>query len=288
MRFWNVVKEVTTQAIREEAKRSFLLGITGEAEAVTRLRETFLGPDPTPEQIDVARSFLLEAPQPVSPDDLRELSRCQLVLLADDGVTPADVRPVETLAVPDPETAIERLLDQRPDWSLSLARHFPGFRNEVSQRLIFNVSRVNAEVAIVSSLPQSLPVLAPLFPAVATTDILILTKNQIMMLMRLAAAHGLEPVVTKRLKELVPIVGGAFGWRAIARQLVGLVPGGAGVVVKGTVAFTGTYAVGQAVLYYYQTRRMPTRAELKQLYVEAASVARGVVAEAVQRLKRSK
>jgi hypothetical protein len=60
------------------------------------------------------------------------------------------------------------------------------------------------------------------------------------------------------------------------------------VVVKGTIAFTGTYAAGQAALLYYQQRRVPTRAELRQLYAEAASVARGVVSDAVHRLRRGK
>jgi uncharacterized protein (DUF697 family) len=288
MRFWNVVKEVTTQAIREEARRSFLMGITGEPAAIDAVRLAFMGPDPTPEQIEVASSFLMVAPQPISAEDLRELSRCHLVLLADNTVSPADVRPAPTLPVTNPLVAVERLLDRRPDWSLSLARHFPGFRQQVSDRIIANVSRVNAEVAIVSALPTSIPVLAPLFPAVATTDTLILTKNQIMMLMRLAAAHGLEPAVTQRLKELMPVVGGAFGWRTVARQLVGLVPGGAGVVVKGTIAFTGTYVTGRAALLYYQHRRVPTRAELKQLYAEASSVAKGVVSDTVHRLRREK
>jgi uncharacterized protein (DUF697 family) len=288
MRFWNVVKEVTTQAIRDESRRSFLLGITGEAADVAAIRKVFLGPEPSPEQVDVARSFLVEAPEPVSADTLRELSRCNLVLLADGRVAPADVRPAETLAIGSPEGAIEWLLDRRPDWSLSLARHLPGFRPEVSQRIIFNVSRVNAEVAIVSSLPQSIPILAPLFPAVATTDILILTKNQVMMLMRLAAAHGLEPVWTQRMKELLPVVGGGFGWRAVARELVGLVPAGAGVIAKGTIAFVGTYVTGRAGLMYYQLRRAPTPAELRRLYEEAAAAAKGVVTEALQRLRRGK
>jgi uncharacterized protein (DUF697 family) len=288
MRFWNVVKEVTTQAIRDESRRPFLMGIAGEAASVAALRQTFLGPDPSPEQVDVARSFLMEAPQPISPDTFRDLSRCQLVLLADDSVAPADVRPADTLVIGSAESAIEQVLNRRPDWSLSLSRHLPGFRPEVSHRVIFNVSRVNAEIAIVSSLPQSIPVLAPLFPAVATTDILILTKNQVMMLMRLAAAHGLEPVWTARMKELLPVVGGGFGWRAIARELVGLVPAGAGVIAKGTIAFTGTYVTGRTAQMYYQLRRAPTPAELRRLYEEAAATAKGVVTEALQRLRRSK
>jgi uncharacterized protein (DUF697 family) len=288
MAFWNIVKEVTTKAIREESQRSFLVGIAGAPEAVAAVREAMLGPNATPEQRDVARSFLLEAPTPFTPEVRTELARCSIVLLADDEVAPADLRPVETLAVTEADTVIDRLLDRRPEWGLSLARHLPGFRDEVCRRVIFQVSRVNAEVAVVSSLPHSLPILAPLFPAVASTDILILTKNQIMMLMRLAAAHGLEPVLMARMKELMPVVGGAFGWRAVARELVGLVPGGAGVLIKGTIAFAGTYATGHAARTYYQLRRAPTPAEMRRLYEEAAAAAKGVVTEAIQRLRRGK
>jgi uncharacterized protein (DUF697 family) len=288
MAFWNIVKEVTTKALKEESQRSFLLGIAGAPEAVAAIREAMLGPDVTPEQRDVARSFLLEAPTPFPPEVWSELVRCSLILLVDDQVAPADLRPVETLAVNGGDTVVERVLDRRPEWGLSLARHLPGFRDQVCRRIIFQVSRVNAEVAILSSLPQSLPILAPLFPAVASTDILILTKNQIMMLMRLAAANGLEPVLMARMRELMPVVGGAFGWRAMAREIVGLVPGGAGVVVKGSIAFAGTYATGHAARIFYQLRRAPTPAEMRRLYEEAAATAKGVVTEAIQRLRRGK
>jgi len=44
--------------------------------------------------------------------------------------------------------------------------------------------------------------------------------------------------------EIASIVTGAFGWRALARELVGKVPFGVGLIPKGAIAFAGTYVAG--------------------------------------------
>ena len=46
---------------------------------------------------------------------------------------------------------------------------------------------------------------------------------------------------------VVSIVGGAFGWRALARELAGKIPLGEGLIPKGAIAFAGTYVVGKGL-----------------------------------------
>ncbi|MEO7720248.1 MAG: hypothetical protein ABIY70_28995, partial [Capsulimonas sp.] len=70
-------------------------------------------------------------------------------------------------------------------------------------------------------------------------------------------------------RELLPVFGSAFGWRAVARELVGLVPGGVGVVVKGAIAYAGTYTVGKTASIYFSTGQKLTAARMKQLYQDA-------------------
>ncbi len=54
-----------------------------------------------------------------------------------------------------------------------------------------------------------------------------------------------------------------------ARELIGLVPGGIGLLVKGSVAYAGTYTVGKAAAIYYSTGQTLTGERLKQLYRDA-------------------
>ena len=46
---------------------------------------------------------------------------------------------------------------------------------------------------------------------------------------------------------MLTIVGGAFGWRALARELAGKIPLGEGLIPKGAIAFAGTYVVGKGL-----------------------------------------
>ena len=43
-------------------------------------------------------------------------------------------------------------------------------------------------------------------------------------LFRLALAYGALPEFQSRIREVIPVVGGAFLWRQAARSLVGLIP----------------------------------------------------------------
>jgi uncharacterized protein (DUF697 family) len=55
-----------------------------------------------------------------------------------------------------------------------------------------------------------------------------------------------------RWPEVLATIGAGLGFRAVARQLLGVIPV-AGWLVKGTVAYTGTRAVGEAAHRYFHT-----------------------------------
>ena len=80
-------------------------------------------------------------------------------------------------------------------------------------------------------------------------DFPVLTLNQLRLVLRLASAHGVE-IDQSRLPELLGTVAAGFGFRAAARQLLGIVPV-AGWVVKGGIAYTGTRAIGEAARRYF-------------------------------------
>ena len=67
--------------------------------------------------------------------------------------------------------------------------------------------------------------------------------------LRIAAAYG-EEIDAERLPEILGVVGTALGFRALARQAVGVIPI-AGWAVKGGIAYAATRAVGEAAAAYF-------------------------------------
>ncbi len=165
------------------------------------------------------------------------------------------------------------LLEQLPDAALALARCFPSLRPLVSRDVIVRTSRVNAEFALLSSLPANIPIVGGAVGASA--DFLVLTKNQVLMLLRLAAIHGRPPRFDlNTVLELLPVVGAAFAWRTIARTLLEFVPSPIGAIPKTGVAFGGTYIVGKLAEYYFTTGLKPPAGAARRFADEAAELVR--------------
>ncbi len=257
LKFWKSVRSLSTSAIAEEAARPFALALVGGEDACralsTRLsHENASGPDGPHSHADVGgfvRDCRAEA----------EVVPGSLVLHAD------------TLAGDEPAlaSALAGLAVAHPDLRLALACHIPAFRPAVAAQLVGEASWENAKMAVVTALPGIIPFGDVLLPATALGDMIILTQNQAQLLLRIAAAYGLPPDIRERTRELLPVVGSAFGWRAVARELIGLVPGGIGVVVKGSVAYAGTYTVGKAAAIYYSTGQTLSGPRLQKLYKDA-------------------
>jgi uncharacterized protein (DUF697 family) len=145
-------------------------------------------------------------------------------------VPPGSGFPLEQIA-----DALARRLD---DAGLALASRVPALRGAVSRRLIARISRQNGLIG------------AAVFVPVA--DFPALTLNQLRLVLGLASAYGL-PLDRERLPEILGVLGGGFGLRALARQLLGAVPV-AGWAVKGGVAYAGTRAIGEAALRVLEAR----------------------------------
>jgi uncharacterized protein (DUF697 family) len=120
----------------------------------------------------------------------------------------------------------------------SLASRLPALRPAVCARLIESFSRRNGLIAAAVFVPG--------------VDLPLLTLNQIRLVLRLALAHG-RVLDQTRAPELLGVVGAGFGLRSVARELLDLVPVG-GWAVKGSVAYAGTKAMGEAAVRYFESR----------------------------------
>jgi uncharacterized protein (DUF697 family) len=136
--------------------------------------------------------------------------------------------PVEEIA-----TAVARRV---ADKGAGLAAHVPVLRKPICDELIRIMSRKNGLVGAAVFIPGA--------------DLPVLTLNQLRLVMRLAAAHGVE-VDAQRVPEIVAVLGNAFVMRSLARTALGFVPVG-GWLVKGGVAFAGTRAIGEAAVQYFE------------------------------------
>ena len=177
---------------------------------------------------------------------------------------------------------VPRVLEALPEQHLSLARHYPIFRIAVARALINDTSFANASYALGTGLAEVIPALDIPFNI---ADVIVLTKNQALMVYKLGLALGLSPRWQDHVTELGGVVGASFVWRQVARQLVGLIPVW-GIVPKVAVAYAGTYAVGHAIIYWYQTGHKISGAGMRQLYVDALAYGRQVAQSLLQRAPR--
>jgi hypothetical protein len=171
----------------------------------------------------------------------------------------------------DPRAMVEAIVRENDSITLALARQFPAFRKTVVDRLIQEVARENAMFAVATALPNILPSIIEIPWAVGefASDTAFLTVNQARLAFLIAAACGGEVGLMQQKAEILSIAGGAFGWRALARELVGKIPLGGGLIPKGAIAYAGTVLVGKSLAYYHHTRKHYTPVERETVYREA-------------------
>jgi hypothetical protein len=171
----------------------------------------------------------------------------------------------------DPERVVREVLHEREDLALPLARLLPPFRKPVTQRIVRDVARENAGFSLLTALPDILPSALSL-PWVAgefASDTTVLTVNQVRMAFLLAAASDRKVGYIEQKAQIASIIASAFGWRALARQLMAKIPLGGGLIPKAAVAYAGTYVVGIGLERFYGRGYGLTRAERKLAYRKA-------------------
>lgn len=183
--------------------------------------------------------------------------------------------------LPDqPERLIEEILARREELGLPLARLFLAFRQPVAARVIATIAKENAVIAVATALPNIAPGLLWMPWAITelTSDTALLTVNQIRMLFLLGAASDREIGYRHQRAEIASIIAGAFGWRALARELAGKIPFGAGLIPKAAIAYAGTFVVGSSIERLYRLGYGYTRQERREAFQEAYERGKAIAA----------
>ncbi len=184
----------------------------------------------------------------------------------------------------EPERLVDEILARREELGLPLARLFLPFRGPVTARIVATISKENAVIAVATALPNIAPGLLWLPWAITelTSDTALLTVNQIRMLFLLGAASDREIGYRQQRVEIASIIAGAFGWRALARELAGKIPLGAGLIPKAAIAYAGTYVVGSSIERLYRVGYGYTRQERREAFREAYERGKAIAARLVE------
>jgi uncharacterized protein (DUF697 family) len=152
---------------------------------------------------------------------------------------------VPSLDAPALATVGKALLSAMPpELRLGLGRQFPALRALLFVNLIDETARANAGYAFASGIAEIIPVVNI---AMNIGDVVILTKNQLVMSYKIALVAGKSGTPRHLIGEILGVLGGGLLFRQVARQLVGLIPV-VGVAPKVAVAYGGTWAIGRAVV----------------------------------------
>jgi uncharacterized protein (DUF697 family) len=143
------------------------------------------------------------------------------------------VPPGKPIAVHKVAELVASLTDEN---GYGLAARLPVLREEVVKAIVRRFSRQNGILGVAIFIPGA--------------DFPVLTLNQLRMVFRIAAAHG-EKIDRERVPEILAVVGTGLGFRTLARETLGFVPG-VGWAVKGGFAYLGTKALGKAATAYFE------------------------------------
>jgi uncharacterized protein (DUF697 family) len=136
----------------------------------------------------------------------------------------------------DKPTLEHNVIGAAGDGAAALAASLPSVRRTYCDHVVITNAAQNGVIGVVVIIPGA--------------DMPAMTANQIRMVLKIAHAYG-EELGLDRALEILSIVGTGFVLRTLARQALDFVPG-FGWAVKGAVGFSGTVALGQAAIAYFE------------------------------------
>lgn len=291
----DVLREVSLDELREQAELAPRLLVVGPSpDAAGRLAEAVVGPDGQFAAVVRTVDDSLDAP-----------GRIDAAIVWDPGRRGAGSRVAEAVRFespappivrfegvgPDDRDAIDHLrmeiLKRNPDRAPAFGRALPAFRPVAAKQIIDETAMANAQFSLVSNIPTLIPVIGNI--AAAGADFIVLTKNQVMMLYKLAAAFNRDLHDQRGiLQEVLPVVGAGLVWRTVARQATTWLPFAAGTIPKLVIAYVGTMAVGRGAEFYYRTGMKPSRSQMEQFVQQATQMLRRLDLPVVRNLVKER
>lgn len=266
-----IVREVSFDSLREEALNAPRLLVLGpDTQVAKAIGLALAGPEGeeavTVRDVDghIGDADRYDVVVVFDPERTGAAARTEDHLRLDGVQTPvvrfSGLGPTDTAAIDQLRAAI---LKRVPDRATAFGRALPPFRPAAVKQVIDETSVANAQFALVSNIPQLIPIVGNF--ASAGADLIVLTKNQVMLVFKLAAINGKDLHDQVRLlQEVAPAIGAGFLWRTFAREATNFLPFAAGTIPKVGISYVGTMVVGLSADFYYRTNKKPTRVQLDQ------------------------
>jgi uncharacterized protein (DUF697 family) len=168
---------------------------------------------------------------------------------------------------------------------IAVGRRLPPLREAVAAKLTRDAANNALKVSIASAVVDHIPVVGIVLGAFASAgDMVAITGIQLMLLLHVEAAYGKDPDL-QRVWQILPVIGGGFGWRALARELSGFVPV-AGIPIKGAIAYAGTIVVGESVTFFLEHGHHMNKAEAAQIFERTKADAMQFARDTIARFKK--
>lgn len=262
------IRSVNPEEVRGMADRAVHIGLMASSE--TRLNEMWfwLAPVAISEAKRLTLAAMVHPLGPELPGMPAPPARLDLEIW--EGGMPGKPDHAFTYYPNNPQQTVDEILEKHDELGLALSRHFLPFRKTVSEKIISSICNENVMFSITTSLPNIMPSMLSLPFAVGefASDTAFLTVNQLRMAFLLAGAHD-HPVGYRQQKaQVASVIAGAFGWRAIAREVVSKIPFGGGVIGKAGISYAGTWVVGRSLERLYRVGGNLTYGERKKMYSE--------------------
>ncbi|HVN69675.1 MAG TPA: hypothetical protein VMU38_08520 [Candidatus Binatia bacterium] len=318
--FTLVRKSIDVRAVHVHVRKPFRFLLCGDPALIAEFRALLLGGYDGPVPVEAAaclETIRAEMPLVTNPNEVRAI----IFLGRGLDAAHADFGALSTLNVPifaitvDPDAApagpstppepgmwseyvvpsltrdalrgrlFLHLIERARGAEIAIGRSFPVLRDTVAAKLTRDAANNALKVALASAVVDHIPVVGFVLGAFASAgDMVAITGIQVMLMLHIEAVYGRDPDVG-RTWQLLPVIGGGFGWRTLARELVGFVPV-AGIAIKGAIAYAGTIVVGEGVTFFQEHGSYMTKGQASVLYERAKADALRFARELIGKLRR--
>lgn len=313
-------KGIDTRAIGVHVRKPFRFLLAGDPALISELRTLLLrGNDET---ISIEAAACLETIQPAAPMVTNQSEVRAIIFLGRRGdVTHAQLEPLRVLRRPILALTVEpdsgpsgpSALPSPGDWAeyevpaiarehlrgrffphlvecasgveIAVGRNLPVLRDTVAAKLTRDAANNALKVSLASAVVDHIPLAGVVLGIFASAgDMVAITGIQVMLMLHIDAAYGRDPDM-QRAWQLLPVIGGGFGLRTLARELVGFVPV-AGIAIKGAIAYAGTIVVGEAVTFFHEHGHEMTKSQAASLYERTKKDALGFARDLITKFRK--
>jgi hypothetical protein len=270
---------LSPKEVRELSQRTVHIGLHAPDSAGFEQMESFLLHELRPLRRRESADMLIRNPSSPNQADVN------IYHVNKDATTPAPAKALVYLPN-QPDIVVAKTLKAFPDLGIALARSFQPFRGPYVKNVIADICKENTLFSLATAIPDIVPLISlPWAIAEFASDSAFLTMNQIRMGFMIAGASDREVGYMEQKGEIAAVIGSAFGWRALARELVGKIPFGGGLIAKAGVAYAGTKVLGVSLDRYYSMGYTYSREERNKLYAEAYLQGKSIAAKLLRMIR---